>query len=79
MADKFTEVSQGILQAAQSEAIRRDHQELQPEHVFYASLEGETSIPEILSLVGVDPKAARAAAEELLRKLPRVLGGSGNL
>ena len=38
MAAKFTNSAQEALQQAQSEAIRRDHQELQPEHLLAAQL-----------------------------------------
>jgi ATP-dependent Clp protease ATP-binding subunit ClpB len=79
MAPKFTEAAQAILQSAQNEAIRRDHQELHPEHIFFAALEGDSSLPQTFTLLGVDPATAQAHARELLSRFPRVQGGSGNL
>jgi ATP-dependent Clp protease ATP-binding subunit ClpA len=35
---KLTNAAQEAIQQAQSEAIRRDHQELQPEHLLFALL-----------------------------------------
>jgi ATP-dependent Clp protease ATP-binding subunit ClpB len=80
MSQKFTELTQSILQSAQHEAIRNDHQELAPEHVLAALLAStESSIPQVISLAGGDPKAAISAAQSALKRLPRVQGGNGNL
>lgn len=79
MAQKFTESTQSLLQTAQNEAMRRDHQEFLPEHILFAALQGETAIPEILTLTGVDSKAVLRSVEALLGKVARVHGGSGNL
>ncbi|MBC7387323.1 MAG: ATP-dependent chaperone ClpB [Cryobacterium sp.] len=77
--EKFTESTQAILAAAQNEAIRHDHQELGPEHVFAAAIASESSFSDLLGLSGLNPKTAKAASEKLLASLPRVQGGSGNL
>ncbi len=79
MSRKFTETTEAILQSAQAVAIRHDHQELQPEHVFSAALSSESSLPPLLSLIGVDLKLAEKSSAALLSKLPKVTGGSGNL
>lgn len=79
MSQKFTELTQAILQAAQNEAIRNDHQELAPEHVLHALLHSESSIPDVLTLSGYDMKKLQASAQSALAKLPRVQGGNGNL
>ena len=42
MANKLTTSAQEALQSAQAEAIRRENQELRPEHLFHAFLKDET-------------------------------------
>src|SRR5690606_40429027 len=79
MAQKFTEASQSILQTAQSEAIRRDHQEFHPEHVLFGLLEKDSPIPGILGILGVNAAALKSASQELLSRFPSVQGGNGNL
>ncbi|MBS1963312.1 MAG: ATP-dependent chaperone ClpB [Bdellovibrionales bacterium] len=79
MSQKFTESTQSLLQTAQNEAIRRDHSEFLPEHILFAALQGDTAIPELLTLSGVKPDAVARAAETLLSRLPRVHGGNSNL
>ena len=39
--DRFTEKSRGFLQAAQTLAMRNDHQSLEPEHLLKVMLEDE--------------------------------------
>jgi len=79
MAQKFTDSTSALLQTAQNEAIRRDHQEFLPEHLLFAALQGETAIPELLTLSGVDAKAVGKSVETLLSRVARVQGGSGGL
>jgi ATP-dependent Clp protease ATP-binding subunit ClpB len=86
MAAKFTNSAQEALQQAQSEAIRRENQELQPEHLLQsmlatpeASEEGSTIVPNLLQLAGVDVAALRQRVRAALDKLPRVSGGSGQI
>ncbi|MGZ3689217.1 MAG: Clp protease N-terminal domain-containing protein, partial [Bdellovibrionota bacterium] len=83
MAQKFTNSAQEALQQAQSEAIRRDHQEIQPEHLLHALLtggeEGGAIVPNTLSSAGVDTRALLARVEQALTRLPKVSGGSGQV
>src|SRR4051812_36169336 len=83
MAAKFTNSAQEALQQAQSEAIRRDHQELQPEHLLYALLnaedEGAAIVPNVLQVAGADPAAIKRAIDASLGRLPRVSGGGGQI
>jgi len=79
MSRKFTENTEAIIQGAQSTAIRNDHQELQPEHVFSASLSSESALPDLLTLAGLDLSKAEGSAAALLTKLPKVRGGNGNI
>src|SRR5271167_4300241 len=85
-APKLTNAAQEALQQAQSEAIRRDHQELQPEHLLFAFLSGSghedeasSILSDILSLSGAKLPQFRLKIEELLKRLPQVTGGSGQI
>ena len=86
MAPKYTHSAQQSLQQAQSEAIRRDHQELLVEHLLYALVGGgdqddddESIIPNILKLAGVSLTDLKAQLNTLLERLPKVTGGSGQI
>ena len=84
-APKMTHSAQEALQQAQNEAIRRDHQELQPEHLLFALLSGEgggeggTIVPDVLELCGVKPTTLRSKVDALLSRLPKVTGGAGQI
>jgi ATP-dependent Clp protease ATP-binding subunit ClpB len=85
-APKLTNAAQEALQQAQSEAIRRDHQELQPEHLLFALLSGSghddeasSIFSDILSLAGAKVPQFQLKIEELLKRLPKVTGGSGQI
>lgn len=81
-SSKFTQKAQEAIQAAQNEAIRREHQELQPEHVIYALLEDvqEGVVPNMIQLAGVNLPSFKARLENALSKFPRIGGaGSGQL
>ncbi len=81
MSAKFTNSAQEALQRAQAEAIRREHQELQPEHLIFALLdspeEGGALVPNVLELAGVSVAALKKALEAALVKAPKVSGGGG--
>jgi len=84
MAVKFTNSAQEALQQAQAEAIRREHQELTPEHLLFSLLstadeDGSAVVPNVLKLAGADLAALRRGVEASLSKLPRVSGGSGQI
>src|SRR4051812_25035906 len=83
MAARFTNSAQESLQQAQAEAIRRDHQELTPEHLLFSLIENldeeKGVVPNLLQLAGVNLPALRSRVDDLLEKLPRVSGGSGQI
>jgi ATP-dependent Clp protease ATP-binding subunit ClpB len=81
MALEFTNSTQSALQETQSEAIRRGHQELQPEHLLFALLQvGEEGIvPNLLQLSGIQPKALQKSVESSLERLPKVSGGAAQI
>src|SRR4051794_3699737 len=76
--DKFTVKAQEAVQAAQTVARRRDHQQLEPEHLLAALLEQEDGVAgPVLERIGADLKLVRARVEEELNRLPKVQGGTG--
>ena len=73
---KFTERSQGFLQAAQTIALRDYNQQLTPEHLLKALLDDEEGAAfGLIRAAGGDPKAVQAANDAALAKLPKVQGG----
>lgn len=79
--EKYTEKSQAILQSAQTEALKRSHQQFKPEHILYALLaDKEQLAATLISAVGGDVKQLAALTEAALVAIPRVEGtGSGQL
>jgi len=76
--DKFTVKAQEALQEAQALARRRDHQEVQPEHVLLALLgQQDGLVVPLLQRIGADPKLVGLRIEDELRKAPSVHGGEG--
>lgn len=73
---KFTERSQGFLQAASTIALRDYHQQLTPEHLLKALLDDEQGAASgLIRAAGGDPKAVQTANDAALAKLPKVQGG----
>jgi len=78
--DKLTSRFQQALADAQSLALGRDHNMIEPVHVFTALLEqqGGSTLP-LLTQAGVNVPLLRARLGETLDKLPKVRGDEGNL
>ena len=79
--EKFTERSQGFIQAAQGLAQRRNHQRLMPEHLLKILLDDKEGLAaNLIRSAGGDPAAALRAVEATLDKLPRIEGaGAGQV
>ncbi len=79
-ADKLTSRFQTALADAQSLAVGRDHNLIEPVHVMVALLDqqGGSTRP-LLAQAGVNVTALRARLGEALDKLPKVRGDEGNL
>ena len=79
--EKFTERSQGFVQAAQGLAQRRNHQRLMPEHLLKILLDDKEGLAaNLIRSAGGDPAAALRAVEATLDKLPRIEGaGAGQV
>ncbi|WP_226633738.1 ATP-dependent chaperone ClpB [Novosphingobium profundi] len=73
--EKFTDRAKGFLQAAQTVAIRNNHQRISPEHIAKALLEdGEGMAAGLIQRAGGNPKIAESAIDKALGKMPAVSG-----
>jgi ATP-dependent Clp protease ATP-binding subunit ClpB len=82
MAPKFTSSTQEALQQAQSEAIRREHHEIQPEHLLYVFVSADSEdnfVGNMLEISGVHREALKKRLEKALSGFPKVSGGSGQV
>jgi ATP-dependent Clp protease ATP-binding subunit ClpB len=78
--EKFSERAKGFVQAAQTIAIREDHQRVLPEHLLKALLDdNEGFAANLIRTAGGDPARAKAAVDARLAKEAKVSGGSGQL
>ncbi len=82
-AEKFTEAMQEALRQAQAEALRREHNEIHPEHLLMALIgvqdEGDGVVPNLLQTAGGSVPALKERLEILLQKRPRVPGSETQL
>ncbi|MDX2209241.1 MAG: ATP-dependent chaperone ClpB [Sphingopyxis sp.] len=73
--EKFTDRAKGFLQAAQTIAIRLNHQRIAPEHIAKALFDdSEGMVAGLVTRAGGDAKAARSAIDALVSKIPAVSG-----
>jgi len=79
--EKYTDRAKGLLQEAQTLALRRSHQRFTPEHILYALLEDDQGLAaRLIQAAGGDPGRVFQAAELALGKLPVVEGqGAGQV
>lgn len=74
----YTQRGRAVVQAAQSEALTRDHQQITPLHIMSALLQEKGGLPKnLLQMAGGSVEALETAVEKELSKLPQVQGGSG--
>ena len=73
--EKFTDRAKGFLQAAQTVAIRLNHQRIAPEHVLKALLEDKEGMAAgLIQRAGGNAGVAVAQADAALAKVPAVSG-----
>ena len=73
--EKFTDRAKGFLQAAQTVAIRLNHQRITPEHILKALLDDEQGMAAgLIQAAGGDAKRAVADTDAALAKIPAVSG-----
>ena len=75
-ASKLTQKSQEALQKAQSEALDRNHQEVDVEHLLLVLLDQEAgTVYRLLQRAGAPPAEVRRKLEAALSRRPRLSGG----
>src|SRR5258708_19305763 len=79
--EKLTDRAKGFLQSAQTLALTSGHQRLTPEHILKVLCDdGEGLCGNLIRAAGGDPKAALAAIETELDRMPKVEGpGAGQV
>jgi ATP-dependent Clp protease ATP-binding subunit ClpB len=76
--NRFTEKAQEALSAAQGNAIRASHQQVDVEHLLLALLEQERGLAvSILAKTGVQADVVKRRTEQELERLPKVSSPSG--
>ncbi len=75
---KFTQKTQEAVAAAQEQALRRHHQQIDAEHLALALIQQPDGlIPRLFEKIGIAPAAVEKALEEQLGKIPAVTGAGG--
>ena len=78
-ANKLTIKSQAALQEAHAQAVARNHQSIEPEHVLMALLgDPDGIVYPLLHQLGANPSAIRSKIEEALGRIPKVYAGATN-
>ncbi|TVQ00988.1 MAG: AAA family ATPase, partial [Roseinatronobacter sp.] len=78
--EKFTERARGFLQAAQTIALREDHQRLVPSHLLKALLDDDQGMAaNLIKRAGGAPERVAQANDIALAKIPKVSGGEGQI
>ncbi len=74
--EKFTDRAKGFLQAAQTVAIRMNHQRISPSHLLKALLDDEQGMAaQLIQRAGGNPGVAITEVDNALTKVPAVSGG----
>src|SRR5213595_3588309 len=70
---KLTLKSQAALEGARDQALARNHQAIEPEHVLFALLsDPEGVVYPLLHAVGVSPRTVRDQVDAALDRVPKV-------
>ncbi len=78
--EKYTEKAKGIVQGAQTLAVRHHHQRVQPEHLLAALLEDKEGLArKLVQAAGGNAGLLAEKLDEALKKIPRVEGGNQQL
>jgi ATP-dependent Clp protease ATP-binding subunit ClpB len=78
--EKYTERVRGFIQAAQTMALSRNHQQFTPEHLLKVLIDDEEGFgASLIERAGGRPRDVKLGVESALEALPRVEGGNGQL
>ena len=73
--EQFTERSRGFIQAAQTIAMREEHQRLVPEHLLKALMDDEQGFAaNLIAHAGGSAARVREAVDAAVARLPKVTG-----
>ena len=73
--EKYTERARGFIQSAQTIALGKGHQQFAPIHLLKVLMDDDQGMANgLIERAGGDPKAARAAVEAAIAKIPTVSG-----
>jgi len=77
---KFTERARGFMQAAQTIAVRENHQRLGPEHILKALMDDDQGLASnLIQRSGGAPARVVEALEATIAKIPQVSGDAGQI
>jgi len=78
--ENYTDRARGLIQAAQTIALREGHQQFTPEHLLKALLDDQEGLAaNLIAASGGDAAKALQLTNEALGKLPKVEGGNGQI
>ncbi|MEJ6709204.1 MAG: ATP-dependent chaperone ClpB [Amylibacter sp.] len=78
--EKFTERSRGMIQSAQTLAMREDHQRFTPQHMLKALLDDSEGLAaNLIKAAGGNPVQVLQDLDANLGKMPKVSGDSGQI
>ena len=78
--ENYTDRARGMIQAAQTIALRENHQQITPEHVLKALLDDTEGLAaNLIRAAGGDPAIVLRATNDAIAKLPAVQGGGGQV
>ena len=78
--ENYTDRARGLVQAAQTIALRENHQQFTPEHLLKALLDDQEGLAaNLIRAAGGKPEVALQLTDETLAKLPQVQGGAGQI
>jgi ATP-dependent Clp protease ATP-binding subunit ClpB len=76
---KLTLKSQAALEAAREQAVARNHQSIEPEHVLFALLsDPEGVVYPLLHRLGISPRTVRDQVDAALDRIPKVYAQGGS-
>ena len=78
--NKFTDRSRGFVQAAQTIAMRENHQRLAPEHLLKALMDDDQGLASnLIKRAGGAPERVVEALDAAVSKIPQVSGDAGQI
>jgi ATP-dependent Clp protease ATP-binding subunit ClpB len=78
--EKFTDRAKGFVQAAQTIALREQHQQIEPQHLLKALLDDSEGLAAgLVRTAAGNPQLAQAEANAAVQALPKVQGGGDKL